>query len=562
MSLVSQAQLYWNTLRYLKPIQIYRRLWFALPSPLSKQIPSPIALQSPVRGWHEFTHRPQSVFGPLTFTLLNETHTLDQKGDWNHPQWPKLWLYHLHYFDDLNAQGANARAAWHHALIQKWIIDNPPCQGNGWESYPLSLRIVNWIKWTLSGQRLDPLAIDSLYLQARYLNQRIEWHLLGNHLLANAKALIIAGLFFKTKEAQPWLQKGIAIYQEQIPEQILEDGMHFERSPMYHAILLEDILDLIQFSQIYPNRLPDSLLRTLSHSVQKMLAAYRVLSHPDGELGLFNDAAFGQVARYAELSIYVKAFDLGDANTWSQNEVNGQETIEHLPEAGYVRMQNQKACVLLDVAPIGPDYLPGHAHADTLSFEMSLFGQRLIVNGGTSSYAPGMIRSRERSTRAHSTVEINQQDSSEVWGSFRVARRAYPYDLSIQESPNFIEVSCCHNGYTRLAPTLSHCRKWQLSGSQLTVIDDVPSKEQRIPLQAVSRYILHPAIHVQADSSNTWRLRFPDRQEAMFQVLYGQGSIESAYYAPEFGKRLDTQAICITFEKADQLMASVQISWT
>ena len=79
---------------------------------------------------------------------------------------------------------------------------------------------------------------------------------------------------------------------------------------------------------------------------------------------------------------------------------------------------------LLDVAPVGPDYLPGHAHADTLSFELSLFGQRVLVNSGTSQYEAGPERSRQRGTAAHNTVIVDGHDSSEVWAGFRVARRA------------------------------------------------------------------------------------------------------------------------------------------
>ena len=68
---------------------------------------------------------------------------MEQAGDWNAAERDKLWLYNLHYFDDLNAAQANQRTVWHRALIDRWIADNPPGQGNGWEPYPTSLRIVN-----------------------------------------------------------------------------------------------------------------------------------------------------------------------------------------------------------------------------------------------------------------------------------------------------------------------------------------------------------------------------------------------------------------------------------
>ena len=82
-------------------------------------------------------------------------------------------------------------------------------------------------------------------MQVRFLRKRLEIHLLGNHLFANAKALVFAGLYFTGNEADEWLGKGLAILEREVPEQVLRDGGHFERSPMHHGIILEDLLDLL-----------------------------------------------------------------------------------------------------------------------------------------------------------------------------------------------------------------------------------------------------------------------------------------------------------------------------
>src|SRR5690606_19918961 len=126
----------------------------------------------------------------------NRRGRLESPTDWNNPQREKLWLYNLHYFDDLNAYGAESRLEWHRRLIQRWIDENPPGVGNGWEPYPTSLRVVNWIKWDLRTRELGDEAINCLGLQLRWLRRRLEYHLMGNHLLANAKALIYGGIYF------------------------------------------------------------------------------------------------------------------------------------------------------------------------------------------------------------------------------------------------------------------------------------------------------------------------------------------------------------------------------
>lgn len=84
----------------------------------------------------------------------------------------------------------------HLELIHNWIENNPPLKGNGWEPYPTSLRIVNWVKYILSNNINDENILRSLYIQAQVLSQMLEFHLFGNHLFANAKALIFAGVFF------------------------------------------------------------------------------------------------------------------------------------------------------------------------------------------------------------------------------------------------------------------------------------------------------------------------------------------------------------------------------
>ena len=47
-----------------------------------------------------------------------------------------------------------------------------------------------------------------------------------------------------------------------------------------------------------------------------------------------------------------------------------------LKDSGYVVLKNTSAHALLDVGKLGKDFLLGHAHADSLSFELSLFKRR------------------------------------------------------------------------------------------------------------------------------------------------------------------------------------------
>ena len=114
----------------------------------------------------------------------------------------------------------------------------------------------------------------------------------------------------------------------------------------------------------------------------------------------------------------------------------------------------------MDVGSISPQYQPGHSHAQTLCFELSFFKQRVFVNTGVSQYEEDQRRLLERSTLAHNTLNYNYENSSEVWSSFRVARKARTFGISIKKSKKYININACHDGYFRFNKKLIHNRQW------------------------------------------------------------------------------------------------------
>ena len=485
----------------------------------------------------------------MTFTFLNESRRLPY-GDWRAAGAADLWRYHLHYFDDLNAGGAVSRRAWQGEAIEDWVRSNPVGAGTGWDPYPTSLRVVNWIKYALAGGALSSAATESLANQVRALRGRLEYHLLGNHLLANAKALVFAGAHFEGREANAWLDKGMSLLQEELPEQILPDGGQFERSPMYQALALEDLLDLINAVGAYPAAFPDRwrpLMRSWPHTAQRMLRWLDVMCHPDGEIALFNDAASGLAPSLAELSRYA-----GELLGPSRYE---RARLSHLSDSGYIRSEAPDAVLIADVAPIGPDYLPAHAHADTLSFELSLFGQRVIVNGGTSRYGKGPERQAERGTPANSTVTVNSENSSEVWDGFRVARRARPFDLLIEESTGETRISCAHDGYKRLSGKPIHRRSWRVRQNELRIEDLIEGRYKT----ALAHYHLHPSVEAIADpQAISGVLRLPGGEEARWRAS-NRVRIEPSHYAPEFGRKLPSRRLALELQGSGP--SWLELSW-
>ena len=523
----SEALLYARTVRHLRPVQILGRARRVLTTSSVDRGPAPAlrgvaALAAPAR-------RTPVLLAPTRVSMLGEQGDLAAASDWHDPSRSALWNYHIHYFDDLRADGAASRAEWNDALIQRWIDENKPGVGTGWDSYPTSLRIVNWARWGIE-HGLTDAAVHSLGIQARHLRANLEWHLLGNHLLANAKALVFAGAFFEGREASGWLDKGLALLRRELAEQVLDDGGHFERSPMYHSLVLEDVLDLIALVRAAPTAFArrseiESWLGSLADHMRDWLAA---MVHPDGEIALFNDAAIGQAPAPAELADYAERVGRPAAS-------RSPDGVTFLGASGYVRVASGPMVALLDVGEIGPSYLTGHSHADSLTFELSLDGERLIVDSGTSVYEPGDERLRQRSTAAHNTVEIDGADSSEIWSSFRVARRARPLELCIDETTDGVTVSCAHDGYRRLPGRVGHSRTWSFTASGLAIHDRIEGRFET----ATARLHLHPEVNV-APRSDGVRLTSGGRVPVDVRAFGARIETCESSWHPGFGRSVPT----------------------
>jgi uncharacterized heparinase superfamily protein len=538
-----------RTVRYLRPVQIYGRLLFRLRSrrvrgPVRAAVAAPMATawQAPMAtAWQAPIATQRSQLGGDRFRLLGEEHRIESPADWRRSDLEPLWLYNLHYFDDLRASDASARRAEQRALLERWVRENPPGEGIGWDPHPCSLRIVNWIKWALAGGELGSALEQSLALQAEHLSRQLEHHLQGNHLLANAKGLAFAGLFFSGTAPQRWLACAAALLERQLPEQILPDGGHCERSPMYHALVLEDLLDLINLSRISAAGAALDAPRQLEPRAKQMLEWLRRLTHPDGEISFFNDAALGVAAPPQELCEYAARLGLRTAS-------EPLCEVEHLRDSGYVRLARGPAVLIADVAEIGPAHLTGHSHADTLSFELSLAGKRVLVNSGTSRYGTGPERLRQRSTAAHNTVEIDGENSSEVWSGFRVGRRARPFGLEIERSAGEISLRCSHDGYRHRPGRPVHERRWRLRDGGLAVIDRLHGRFG----EARASYHAAPGVCLELEPGRIGGvLRTPGGSAVSLALEGGVAQLEPTTYHPRFGSSLATHVLRVAFSSPE-----------
>lgn len=488
------------------------------------------------------------------FDFLGEAHSVDLTTWETGEPVSLLWLYNLHYFDDLCAVDADGRAQELANLVESWIAAEFPLGHAALAPYPTSLRLVNWIKWlSRHPDESTPRIRLSIAKQADVLEQRIEYHLLGNHLFENARALVFSGAFLDGEDAGRWLLKGVRILDRELKEQFLLDGGHFERSPMYQGAMLWGLLDLVELAAAMELPLLCSRLGSWRKCFERGMLWLEKMTFPDGDIAFFNDAAFGIAPNFQ--SLVKRAAQLGIPFDRPEPETaNALSQMFDLADSGYVRVEWGQATMIADAAPLGPDYLPGHGHADTLSFELCLGNERMFVNSGTSCYGTGQERDRQRGTAAHNTVVVNGENSSDVWAGFRVGRRAYPIDRKCVETRQGFEISCAHTGYEHLSTSVRHQRRWLCESAELTIEDRLSGQFS----SATGHLHLHPNWQVLQKSSQECLLQSKGGLKASLKVEGGRFAVEEATWHPHFGESVPSLCIVTNF---DQAVVTHRITW-
>ena len=407
----------------------------------------------------------------------------------------------------------------------------------------MSLRIVNAVKYIRREGDERAHWLGSIAVQAKALEQSVERHIRANHLFENAKALVFAGTFFDGQAAQVWLEKGLRILDVECDEQFLPDGGHFELSPMYHGAMLWNLGELIHLAQ--SSGLPELVERaaTWKKLLLRGLDWYAAMTHPDGGIAFFNDAALGVAPDLNEVMRYATFLSFA---TNARIATEPPPTLRHLDASGYLRVDlGEQSAAIIDVARVGPDYQPGHAHADVLSFELSLYGRRVFVNSGTSTYERGAVRDTQRGTAAHNTVIVDGRNSSDTWAGFRVGRRARPQVLAIEDGGDRVMIDAQHDGYRRLIGGVTHRREWSWGTGDVVVRDCIEGRFRH----AEAHYHLHPEVEATMDDQTLGQVNLVlvNGRTASVSTAHGRISIQPSSWHPRFGLSIPNRRLRIEF---------------
>ena len=444
--------LLFHTIRHLRPKQLFYQVGYRLVKPKYAEL----MMKHEVVCCNVTEWIPKGCcYANNSFSFININSPF---SSWNDASRGMLWAYNLNYMDWLNqpemsyAEGAE----WIDRFIDEW-----PSNSVGRDPYPIALRTINWIKfvtkyWTLIPADKRERWCSSIYSQLDLLRRKLEYHLLANHLLEDIFALFIGAIFFADAKMY---HRAVRLLRQELDEQILQDGAHYEQSVMYHLILLDRLLDCYNFAS---NNLrfegQHEVVDFLRKKAELMLWHLEAIRYTDSSFPMCNDAALGIAPTITELFEYATRLNIG----WEKVD---------LSDSGYRRLSNNLFEATVDVGNITATYQPGHTHADSLNYELRINGENFIVDTGISTYNKTARRQYERSSMAHNVVVVDGRNSSEVWGGFRVGRRARVQLTN--DSDNYIEA--WHDGYG-----IKVERTFELHDKEFVVSDKVDSTKECI----------------------------------------------------------------------------------
>lgn len=474
----------------------------------------------------------------VDFGAVEDVRWRTDLGEGNVALW-RMTLGYFGYAPPLLASGEAAALRAVASLVASLERQNPFTAAGVfrdiWNPYCASHRLVNLLLGLhlFERQRAAPAPARATILRhvrfcAAFVRGNLERDLGYNHLLKNLTALAAYAA------ALPAPPRHWAFLQRAVPAavagQVLADGGHAERSPMYHLLALLDLSLLVDAGVLSP-----PATDAVAQRLRAMRAALATLVHPDGDIALFNDAWLGEAP---PARIFAPAPPTAPAATFA------------LPHSGYVQLRSGQHAVVFDCGPCGPDDNPAHAHADFLAVEATVAGHRFLVDAGVATYGAGAQRDRCRSAAVHNGPRLADCEPVEFWGSFRVGRRARAYSL-----PNIARRSdalCCagwQDGYRPLGVRAARCLA--LYPGRGLLILDLWTGAPAATAKAVVDFLV-PGHWQHLDEYRYVHVVGPPA-EAVFKPLAGTaGPPRAAEYWPRYGTMARASLVRVAPEACDR----------
>lgn len=395
----------------------------------------------------------------------------------------------LHAFEwlrDLRALSGDAARRQARLLVSDWLDRHDRWHELAWRPDVLGLRVSNWLGthdfFCASADDDFRLAVfASLARQVKHLSRVLPGPLAGAPLLYAVKGLIYGAVCLP--DAVHKLEPALKLLERELAQQILPDGGHVQRDPAVHLTLLRHLVDMRGVLRAARAAgLDVDAPPALQRAIDRMAPALRFYRHGDGGLCLFNGSNECEPV-------------LIDA-VLNQADARGRP-LKSARHSGFERISAGRTLVIIDAGMPPPPGLDRGTHAGTLSFELSVGRERMIVNCGAWQGAgpngAGWALAL-RGTPAHSTATLGDTNSSGLIDGGGLSRRPRTVTVDRQESDGAVLIEASHDGYLDHFG-ITHHRRLYISPRG----DDIRG-EDRLDGPAghayAVRFHLHPAVQV------------------------------------------------------------------
>ncbi|MBT5073603.1 MAG: hypothetical protein HOH18_10355 [Kordiimonadaceae bacterium] len=475
--------------------------------------------------------------GHILENPLNEADRWLEGDIWLATDLSEDWLDHLHSFNwlkDLN-QAVDRNRAKRRAeeLVLSWIDHNTQWGDVSWRSDIVGERITNWLIYTPLIMDTDDViyrsrVLDILARSARHLMKVSSDFPDGPAGLKTIIGLIFSGLYIPFGEE--WLKEGLGLLKFALGKEVLVDGGIRSRNPQELLQIFMNMVLLNDSFQGMGHKAPEEL----SAAISKMASNLKSLIHGDGKRALFNGTTI-----QSHEDIYSCLLKAGQDDVPESN----------MQQCGFNRLERGKTVLLQDVGPPAELELSKNCHAGALCFEMSRATERLIVNCGDASFIDDDISSR--STEAHSTLILNNHNSSEIREDGLIGRGITNITSERFEEAGHILLESEHDGYVQPYEYL-HNRLLYIndSGEDIRgedIIKHHHSSENGDTLPFAIRFHLHPNVSVtKIDGTDMLSLGLAGGEVWQFRHRGAALSIEDSIYFGDGGKASATKQIVLT----------------
>jgi uncharacterized heparinase superfamily protein len=516
-----------------------QRLWYRLRQPLFKSRLYRLFLPGRVAGapgpaissdiWPGNAERGSQIIQGI-LALGGQT-IRDPAPVWNPVGAADPWLEAFHSFDwlrDLRAvSGESARRAARE-FVGRWIADNSHWSPLAWRPDILGRRLTAWIlHYEFLGAAGDAMFRGRLLLsiaqQASHLCRILPAGLSGSALLHAIAGLTHAGLVMPRGGA--WLRRGVVLLSNELARQVLGDGGHCERSPSVHFEMLRLLVGLRAAFGTADHTVPEPIAETIG----RMARMLRFFEHGDGGLALFNDS--------------------NEEEDWLIDMVLARADGKGLPPkeapvSGFQRLGSGRTLILVDAGAPPPPGFDRRAHAGTLSFEMSVGSDRLIVNCGAHE-GRGDWWVAQRATAAHSTLVVNDTNACVFATDTGLVRGPVDVTCRRDESAGNTWLEMSHDGYAAPYGLIHHRRIYLTAGGEDLRGED--RVDGGTPQPFVLRFHLHPDVNVSvAQNAQAAILKLPTGGWWRIRAKGGSISLADSIYMGKRGEARRSQQIVVT----------------